>query len=698
MPAPSASLQRLQRAGCLQDVCKLLQQGFNAAVIIVGHSTNTLASSRHILCSVTEQLNKPAQADAGRCIAVACSLAFSSGTIDLFDGRNSAELSARAALSTSPSKRQHIAAGPSTAVRVQSAAQVRKALKLGSNSANTGSASSSCWLIGGVDTSHHCGPCETDHLEAVVSQLWCSTNTTATSSSGAVPQHSSSCLSIVDLSSCYRAAERASSWPGEQRATSNSTNCSGSSSPSRRSPGAQRHQGASLSIPRRGHYLLQLVAQLITGPTCCHWLVQEAAAAAASAGAPGQLITLELLAERCARQQLQRVLQDAVTIKTVCEPAVPGQGPWQQATPCRMLSFQEFVDSRKTRPASAGQQLQGSRSAHSATASHPLLAALDQLKLQRSSTSKSLQGVAGDASSAAAPGAGTAVWLAQGEDAGRSSSIITSPVTLGAAAAAAAAAAVGLSSNTAQRLSSCSQISKTSTKEAAYYITTINGSDPRDHCERASAKVLAGPVVGTGLCTGAAAVSMLSNRLVQPLSVADALGSPRGSRASAAAPLATTTAASAAAFTARRYAGAAGHVLSGEAGASAACHLLEQQVMSAHLQRQRSSIVKAATSPAFTSCTASAAPQQVSLQRSITSAGQREGGNSGAPIPAAVQAQHRPSTLQRSYTSSQRNLTSRQAAGVHWPLYSQPSLRQPGLEPQLALHRHHVRSPGCNTQ
>jgi hypothetical protein len=62
--------------------------------------------------------------------------------------------------------------------------------------------------------------------------------------------------------------------------------------------------------------LLQLLAQHITGPTCCHWLVLDTPAAAASAAAPpSQLITQELLAKQCARQQLQRVLQDALTIK-----------------------------------------------------------------------------------------------------------------------------------------------------------------------------------------------------------------------------------------------------------------------------------------------------------------------------------------------------------------------------------------------
>jgi hypothetical protein len=76
--------------------------------------------------------------------------------------------------------------------------------------------------------------------------------------------------------------------------------------------------GYHLTIPTRGHRLLEQVAQQITGPACCHWLVrdtQPAAAAASTAASPGQGITQELLAEQCARQQLQRVLEEAVTIR-----------------------------------------------------------------------------------------------------------------------------------------------------------------------------------------------------------------------------------------------------------------------------------------------------------------------------------------------------------------------------------------------
>lgn len=47
----------------LQDVCHLLKQGLNASVILVGpHSSSTLASSRHILCSVADHLSKLPQA------------------------------------------------------------------------------------------------------------------------------------------------------------------------------------------------------------------------------------------------------------------------------------------------------------------------------------------------------------------------------------------------------------------------------------------------------------------------------------------------------------------------------------------------------------------------------------------------------------------------------------------------------------
>lgn len=70
--------------------------------------------------------------------------------------------------------------------------------------------------------------------------------------------------------------------------------------------------GWHLVISPRGHRLLGFIAQQITGPTCCHWLVTHTPAAAASP--PAQLVTQELLAEQCARQQLQRVLRDAVTI------------------------------------------------------------------------------------------------------------------------------------------------------------------------------------------------------------------------------------------------------------------------------------------------------------------------------------------------------------------------------------------------
>jgi hypothetical protein len=56
--------------------------------------------------------------------------------------------------------------------------------------------------------------------------------------------------------------------------------------------------------------LLQLITQQITGPTCCHWLIYDTPAAAAL---PESLVTQELLAEQCARHQLQRVLQDAAT-------------------------------------------------------------------------------------------------------------------------------------------------------------------------------------------------------------------------------------------------------------------------------------------------------------------------------------------------------------------------------------------------
>jgi hypothetical protein len=209
-------------------VCQLLQQGLNAAVIIVGHSSSALASSRHVLCSVRDILSKPAQAQEEHKTAVACCLEYSSGTCDLFSCGGSAGVFVAAA-NSSPSKQQ-IAVGHSTLVQVQSAAQIRKGFKLGSNSICSSSAERGRWLVGDVLTSHHCEPCETDVLEAVVSQLWYSPNT-----------NSSSCLTVFDLSSCCRAAECASSQLTRQpeSATDNK-----SSSTSKHSPGAQRQQGS----------------------------------------------------------------------------------------------------------------------------------------------------------------------------------------------------------------------------------------------------------------------------------------------------------------------------------------------------------------------------------------------------------------------------------------------------------------------
>jgi hypothetical protein len=120
-------------------------------------------------------------------------------------------------------------------VQVQSAAQIRKALKLGSSSVCSSSAERGHWLVGDVLSSHHREPCETDVLEAVVSQLWYSPST-----------NSSSCLTVVDLSSCYRAAECASSRPPRQL---DSTTNSNSGSPSKHSRGAQRHQGSPKQAP-----------------------------------------------------------------------------------------------------------------------------------------------------------------------------------------------------------------------------------------------------------------------------------------------------------------------------------------------------------------------------------------------------------------------------------------------------------------
>lgn len=227
----------------LQDVCHLLKQGLNASVILVGpHSSSTLASSRHILCSVADHLSKLPQA-ANYNIEVGCCLEFSSQAIDLFGCSDGAEVSTTAASSTSLSKQQHgtlVAAGPATQLQVLGAAQIRKALKLGSNSTGSSAAASS-WLVGDVQTSHHRKPREADHLEAVVSRLWYSSSPSSSrnSSSNAVAQHSS-CLTVIDLTRCYRAAECAGSWPGQLEASCSSSDCS----PTRRSPGL-RHQAQS---------------------------------------------------------------------------------------------------------------------------------------------------------------------------------------------------------------------------------------------------------------------------------------------------------------------------------------------------------------------------------------------------------------------------------------------------------------------
>jgi hypothetical protein len=221
---------------CLQGVCQLLQQGLNATVIVVGHSSDALASSRNVLCSVTDILSKPAQAQESPRTAVACCLEYSSGTCDLFGCAGSAGVFAAAATS-SPSKQQR-ASGHPTLAQVQSAGQIRKSLKLGCNSICSSSAELGRWLVGDVLTSHHCEPCKTDVLQAVVSQLWYSPNT-----------NSSSCLTIFDLSSCYRAAECVSSRPKQQPEGASNNK---SSSTSKHSPGAQRPQGSPKQPAARG--------------------------------------------------------------------------------------------------------------------------------------------------------------------------------------------------------------------------------------------------------------------------------------------------------------------------------------------------------------------------------------------------------------------------------------------------------------
>uniref|UniRef100_A0A383WA50 Uncharacterized protein n=1 Tax=Tetradesmus obliquus TaxID=3088 RepID=A0A383WA50_TETOB len=308
-----------------------------------------------------------------------------------------------------------------------------------------------------------------------------------------------------------------------------------------------------------------------------------------------------------------------------------------------MLSFQEFVDSRKSRPTSAGQQLQRSKSARSA--SHHVLAALDQLKLQRSSTSKSLQDPEAPAAGNATFASGAAAGAAQLRSA-RCSSFTGTAAGGAAATAAAAAAGEGQISITQHNAPGSRQLSRTSTIHAAYTTTTVDGGDALDSDRRASA--------------GASTASSATTRLVQPLSVADALCSPRGRRASSAAHIAAASSAPPAESTAGRYAGAIGAApIQSSRMVAVAGRQQEQQCLGALAASQSSSSVHIAGSTGASPLATAA--QRNRLQHSITSASQREwGGTTMLAAPAAVQAQHRPSTLHRSYTSSSQRMLSPQ--------------------------------------
>lgn len=310
------------------------------------------------------------------------------------------------------------------------------------------------------------------------------------------------------------------------------------------------------------------------------------------------------------------------------------------------------------------------RSARSA--SHHVLAALDQLKLQRSSTSKSLQDPETPAAGNAAVASGAAAGAAQLRSAWCSSFTGTATGALGAAATAAAAAGEGQISATQHNGPGSRQLSRTSTLIAAYTTTIVSGGDALDNDRRASA---------------GASASSATNRLVRPLSVADALCSPRGSRTSSVAHAAAASTAPPAVPASGRYAGAvsAAPIHSSRTVAVAGRHL-EQQGLGALAASQSSSSSAGASPPAQ-------AARPNSLQHSITSASQRDWVGtpvSAAPAPATVQAQHRPSTLQRSYTSSSQRMLSSQVssrAAVHSPAEprAEQSVAPEGPAKQAAL-------------